>query len=162
MPTGFDHPSTQLALGGKIYWSELAQQLSIVWWEVTEVGGNVQHGDLHTDTTFTVVLPQHGGYCFHGPTPMDAWGKAKKWLMSPDRQFKVELPAIVSRPPAEPHSLDRSLLVGIMDIVSALTSLNATGYDAKEYSDHDEHCWCNPCLHRKANAIALKIRRSAE
>ena len=87
----------ELGLGGQIYWSDLAKQLATAWWEVSEVGGNIQHGDLETDTTFSIVLVAHGGQCFHAPTPMDAWKKAKKWLMSPDRpriNLIVEIPAV--------------------------------------------------------------------
>ncbi len=100
-----DHPSTELALGGQIYWRDLAQQLASVWWQVAEVGGNIQHGDLDADTTFSIVLPLHGGYCFHGPTPMDAWTKAKKWLMSPDRRFEVELPSASAK--GSPQQTDK-------------------------------------------------------
>jgi hypothetical protein len=77
---------TELALGGKIYWRDLALQLAKVWWELTEVKGELQHGDLDSpNCTFSVVLPHHGGRVFHGDTPMDSWNKAKRWLMSPDR-----------------------------------------------------------------------------
>lgn len=80
---------TELALGGKIYWRDLSNQLSQVWWEISQVGGNLQHGDLdQEETTFSVFLPLHGegGRVFHADTPMDAWRKAKTWLMSPDRK----------------------------------------------------------------------------
>ena len=74
-----------LALGGKIFWQDLAKQLSSVWWEVSKVGGTLQHGDLEKpETMFSVVLEKHGGQCFHGETPMDAWKKSDAWLKSPD------------------------------------------------------------------------------
>jgi len=77
---------TDFALGGKIYWEDLAKQFATVWWKVAEVGGTLQHGDLDSaETCFSVVLEKHGGQCFHADTPMDAWEKAKAWLMSPDR-----------------------------------------------------------------------------
>ena len=75
-----------LALGGKLFWQDLAKQLSSVWWEVSKVGGTLQHGDLEKpETMFSVVLEKHGGQCFHGETPMDAWKKSDAWLKSPDR-----------------------------------------------------------------------------
>lgn len=83
---------TDFALGGKIYWRDLAMQLATVWWKVAEVGGTLQHGDLEShETCFSVVLEKHGGQCFHADTPMDAWNKAKAWLMSPDRPTTPEL-----------------------------------------------------------------------
>lgn len=82
------HQPTDFALGGKIYWRDLAMQLSAVWWELSKIGGNLQHGDLESaETCFSVVLEQHGGQCFHADTPLDAWENAKAWLMSPDRQI---------------------------------------------------------------------------
>jgi hypothetical protein len=46
----------------------------------------LQHGDLeNAETMFSVVLNNHGGRCFHAETPMDAWRKAKDWLLSPSR-----------------------------------------------------------------------------
>jgi len=74
------------SLGGKIHWRDLAIELADVWWKVNEIGGNVQHGDLDSEhTCFSVVLVAHGGQCFHGDTPRDAWAKAYKWLVDPDR-----------------------------------------------------------------------------
>lgn len=89
------------ALGGTMCWRDLAQQIAQVWWKLNEIGGNLQHGDLHTECTFSVVLPDHGGQCFHAETPIGAWKKAEKWLMSPDRprgELAVELP-----PPLTPN-----------------------------------------------------------
>ena len=78
--------SYDFALGGRIHWRDLAEHLVDVWWKVTEVGGTLQHGDLNNgDTCFSVVLVAHGGYCFHGDTPRQAWQKAYKWLVDPDR-----------------------------------------------------------------------------
>jgi hypothetical protein len=75
-----------LCLGGKMFWSDLSRQLATVWSEVSELGGTLQHGDLEkTETMFSVVLDNHGGRCFHAETPMDAWRKAKDWLLAPDR-----------------------------------------------------------------------------
>ena len=75
-----------MALGGRMYWETLAKQLASVWWEVSKVGGALQHGDLDSaETCFSVVLEQHGGQCFHADTPMDAWDKARDWLVSPER-----------------------------------------------------------------------------
>lgn len=77
---------TELALGGKIYWRDLALQMAAVWAELHPIGGDLQYGSLDGRTTsFSIVLPHHGGRCFHAEFPMDAWRKAKKWLMSPDR-----------------------------------------------------------------------------
>lgn len=87
--------NAELALGGKIHWRDLSIQLSQVWWELSQIGGNLQHGDLdYEGTAFSVVLPLHGeaGRVFHADTPMDAWRKAKTWLMSPNREFFAELP----------------------------------------------------------------------
>ena len=79
------------ALGGKIYWPDLAKQLSTVWYEVSELGGTLQHGDIEkAETMFSVVLDKHGGRCFHAETPMDAWRKAKDWLLSHDRPVFTE------------------------------------------------------------------------
>lgn len=69
-----------------IHWKDLAKSLATVWWEVSKLGGSLQHGDLdNAGTMFSVVLEQHGGQCFHGETPMDAWNKAYAWLVSPER-----------------------------------------------------------------------------
>ena len=77
---------TEYTLGGKILWRDLAIQLSKVWWDVTQVGGELQHGDLeYPECMFSIVLKNHGGQCFHAETPMDAWKKAHDWLVSPDR-----------------------------------------------------------------------------
>ncbi len=74
------------ALGGKSFWQDLAKQLAEVWWEVSKVGGTLQHGYLDkAETMFSVVLEKHGGQCFHGDTPLDAWKKADDWLKSPER-----------------------------------------------------------------------------
>jgi len=81
-----NNADTEYALGGKILWRDLAIQLAKVWWDVTEVGGNIQHGDIDRQKcNFSIVLPHHGGRCFHADTPMDAWKKAHDWLVSPDR-----------------------------------------------------------------------------
>jgi len=80
---------TEYALGGKIMWRDLAHQLADVWWHLSEIGGNLQHGDLDKeDCTFSAVCVQHGGQVFHGETPQDAWRKAKTWLMSPERRIE--------------------------------------------------------------------------
>lgn len=95
--------NTEFGLGGKIYWADLAKQLATVWWKLNEIGGNLQHGDLDTDTTFSIVLPAHGGQCFHADTPMDVWQKARKWLMSPDRPRSepvAELPTTLLEQPS--------------------------------------------------------------
>lgn len=84
--------NTETALGGKIYWRDLALQLAKVWWEVHQIGGDLQHGDLENPVTyFSVVLPHHGGRVFHADTPHHAWEKAKKWLMSPNRDEGIDL-----------------------------------------------------------------------
>ncbi len=84
-----------LALGGKIHWQDLAKQLAEVWWEVTKVGGTLQHGYLDKpETMFSVVLEKHGGQCFHGETPMEAWKKADDWIKSPERP-SFDIPKIV-------------------------------------------------------------------
>lgn len=74
-----------LALGGQMYWRDLALQLAEVWWKCHNIGASLQHGDIDTDVSFSVVCEQHGGQCFHADTPHNAWLKAEKWLMSPDR-----------------------------------------------------------------------------
>jgi len=79
--------SIETALGGKIYWRDLAIQLAQVWWELSSIKGSLQHGELDAEgTMFSVVLEEHGGQCFHGETPHDAWQKAKAWLLSPSRR----------------------------------------------------------------------------
>jgi len=81
------------ALGGIIAWRDLAYQLAKVWWECSKVGGTLQHGENLSDPiTFSVVLPQHGGRCFHAETPLEAWKKAHAWLVSPDRETFPILP----------------------------------------------------------------------
>lgn len=76
----------RLCLGGRMFWSDLSRQLAAVWSEVAELGGTLQYGDLEkSETMFSVVLEMHGGRCFHAETPMDAWRKAKGWLLAPDR-----------------------------------------------------------------------------
>jgi len=79
------NPVQDMALGGQITWRDLTIQIAQAWWECHEIGASLQHGDLDTETTFSVVCEQHGGQCFHASTPLDAWHKAKKWLMSPER-----------------------------------------------------------------------------
>jgi hypothetical protein len=74
-----------MALKGQMYWRDLAKQLAEVWWRCSEIGANLQHGDLDEDISFSVVCVEHGGQVFHGDTPMHAWEKARKWLMSPSR-----------------------------------------------------------------------------
>lgn len=71
--------------GGQMYWRDLALQLAEVWWKCHNIGASLQHGDIDTDVSFSVVCEQHGGQCFHADTPHNAWLKAEKWLMSPDR-----------------------------------------------------------------------------
>ena len=80
------HIKNNYALGGRIHWRDLADQLADVWWKVAEVGGKLQHGDLTSEhTCFTVVLVAHGGCRFHGDTPRQAWQKSYKWLVNPER-----------------------------------------------------------------------------
>ncbi len=77
---------TEYALGGKIIWRDLALQLAKVWWDVIQVGGELQHGNLeYPQCMFSIVLKNHGGHVFHDETPMDAWKQAHDWLVSPDR-----------------------------------------------------------------------------
>lgn len=100
--------NTEYALDGKIYWCDLAKQISTVWWELNEIGGNLQHGDLEKDTNFSVVLVAHGGQCFHADTPMDAWKKARKWLMSPDRPREEPIVELTAIYPTEQPSLSNA------------------------------------------------------
>ncbi len=79
------NPAKDMALGGTMYWRDLARQLAEVWWKCHSIGASLQHGDIDTDVSFTVCCEQHGGQCFHADTPHNAWLKAEKWLMSPDR-----------------------------------------------------------------------------
>lgn len=86
---------SDFAIGGKCFWQDLAKQLSSVWWEVSKVGGTLQHGELEKpETMFSVVLEKHGGQCFHGETPIDAWKNADAWLKSPERP-SFDIPKIV-------------------------------------------------------------------
>jgi len=64
---------------------EASHQLAQVWWKCHNIGASLQHGNIDTDVSFSVVCEQHGGQCFHADTPENAWLKAEKWLMSPDR-----------------------------------------------------------------------------
>ena len=84
-----------MALGGQMYWRDLARQLAEVWWKCHNIGASLQHGDIDTDVSFSVVCEQHGGQVFHADTPQNAWFKAEKWLMSPDR---VNFPAKEEQP----------------------------------------------------------------
>ena len=80
------NPIEGMALGGQMYWRDLAIQLAKVWWACHSIGASLQHGNIDNDVTFTVCCELHGGRCFHAHTPHDAWWKAEKWLMSPDRE----------------------------------------------------------------------------
>jgi len=79
------NPVQDMALGGQMYWRDLARQLAEVWWKCHNIGASLQHGDIDTDVLFSVVCEKHGGQCFHADTPHNAWLKAEKWLISPDR-----------------------------------------------------------------------------
>lgn len=89
---------TELGLGGRIYWRDLAIQISEVWWKCYKIGASLQHGDLESSlANFSVVCERHGGRCFHADTPADAWQKAETWLMSTDREnFSIELPSPIN------------------------------------------------------------------
>lgn len=80
------NPVQDMALGGQMYWRDLARQLAEVWWKCHNIGASLQHGDIDTDVSFSVVCEQHGGQVFHADTPQNAWLKAEKWIMSPDRE----------------------------------------------------------------------------
>jgi hypothetical protein len=82
---GEANPVQDMALGGQMYWRDLAHQLAEVWWKCHNIGASLQHGDIDTDVSFSVVCEQHGGQVFHADTPHNAWIKAEKWLMSPNR-----------------------------------------------------------------------------
>lgn len=76
----------EMALGGQMYWRDLAIQLARVWWKCHNIGASLQHGDLNKDIAFSIVCERHGGRVFHGDTPENAWHKAEEWLLSPDRE----------------------------------------------------------------------------
>lgn len=76
----------EIALGGQMYWRDLALQLARVWWKCYKIGASLQHGDLDKDIAFSIVCERHGGRVFHGDTPENAWNKAEEWLLSPDRE----------------------------------------------------------------------------
>jgi len=76
----------EMALGGQMYWRDLALQLAHVWWKCYKIGASLQHGDLDKDIAFSIVCGRHGGRVFHGYTPENAWYKAEEWLLSPDRE----------------------------------------------------------------------------
>lgn len=76
----------EMALGGQMYWRDLAIQLAKVWWKCHNIGASLQHGDLDKDIAFSIVCERHGGRIFHGDTPENAWHKAEEWLLSPDRE----------------------------------------------------------------------------
>lgn len=80
------NPAQDMALGGQMYWRDLARQLAEVWWKCHNIGASLQHGDIDNDVSFSVVCEKHGGQVFHADTPHNAWLKAEKWLMSPDRE----------------------------------------------------------------------------
>lgn len=79
-------PTPEMALGGQMYWRDIAIQLARVWWKCHGIGASLQHGDLDKDIAFSIVCERHGGRVFHGDTPENAWHKAEMWLMSPDRE----------------------------------------------------------------------------
>lgn len=89
------NPVQDMALGGQMYWRDLALQLAEVWWKCHNIGASLQHGDIDTDVSFSVCCEQHGGQCFHADTPLNAWIKAEKWLISPDR---ANFPAATIQP----------------------------------------------------------------
>jgi len=76
----------EMALGGQMYWRDLAIQIARVWWKCHNIGASLQHGDLDKDIAFSIVCERHGGRVFHGDTPENAWHKAEMWLLSPDRE----------------------------------------------------------------------------
>lgn len=76
----------EMALGGQMYWRDLALQLADVWWKCYGIGASLQHGDLNKDVSFSIVCERHGGQVFHAETPQDAWSKAEQWLLSTDRE----------------------------------------------------------------------------
>lgn len=76
----------EMALGGQMYWRDLALQIARVWWKCHNIGASLQHGDLDKDIAFSIVCERHGGRVFHGDTPENAWHKAEEWLLSPDRE----------------------------------------------------------------------------
>lgn len=76
----------EMALGGQMYWRDLALQLARVWWKCYKIGASLQHGDLDKDIAFSIVCERHGGRVFHSDTPENAWNKAEEWLLSPDRE----------------------------------------------------------------------------
>lgn len=82
---GDANPVQDMALGGQMYWRDLARQLAETWWKCHNIGASLQHGDIDTDVSFSIVCEKHGGQVFHADTPHNAWLKAEKWLMSPDR-----------------------------------------------------------------------------
>jgi hypothetical protein len=92
------NPAQDMALGGQMYWRDLARQLAEVWWKCHSIGASLQHGDIDTDVSFSICCEQHGGQCFHADTPHNAWLKAEKWLMSPDR---ANFPAAACLTPAK-------------------------------------------------------------
>lgn len=119
---------------GMIYWADLAKQLANVWWKVSNVGGTLQHGDLDKEgTMFTVVLEQHGGKCFHGDTPMDAWGKAYEWLVSPLRPatswtaqcdtLLTKLQAVIDSPSKRTYANHRAISDRLTSIGHSLDSM---------------------------------------
>jgi len=112
---------SDFAIGGKCFWQDLARQLAEVWWEATKVGGTLQHGDLDKpETMFSVVLEKHGGRCFHGETPMDAWKKADAWLKSPERpSFKPDDPTTLSMEIAARVWCDQEMTRVVMDVEAA-------------------------------------------
>lgn len=88
------NPVQDMALGGQMYWRDLALQLAEVWRKCHSIGASLQHGDIDTDVSFTVCCELHGGRCFHAATPSDALAKAIKWLVSPDRENFPALDAV--------------------------------------------------------------------
>lgn len=88
------NPVQDMALGGQMRWRDLALQLAEVWWKCHSIGASLQHGDIDNDVSFTVCCELHGGRCFHADTPSNAWRKAEKWLMSPDRENFPALDAV--------------------------------------------------------------------
>ena len=89
------NPVQDMALGGQMYWRDLARQLADVWWKCHNIGASLQHGDIDTNVSFSIVCEKHGGQVFHADTPHNAWLKAEQWLMSPDR---ANFPAAALQP----------------------------------------------------------------
>lgn len=134
-----DPVDRDVALVGKIYWEDLAKQLATVWWEVSQVGGSLQHGDLDKpETMFSVALEQHGGRCFHGETPVDAWRKAHAWLVSPERPslaWSAQCDTLLTKLQSVINSGQKRTYVEMKLLADRLTEMGAivAGTELQEY-----------------------------